>query len=663
MMKFKSSIRMAIPSLALLAATPLLAAEEAPSSTQSGQPSAPTEAAQSGPALYSVVTPKFFFFNYTDGPATSENNNHYFQQYSPLETLSGDAESGFAPDVDLDLTISDPDHVFSMQRDGFGRLNHRNSARFEHEKIGASANYSTFTSGSNGADVLDGTYKQPNRIERTNLGTSLTMKPSLLGDLLTATVAYAGYQRKGSQYETFVQGAHSSTDFNTTNLVIDETVHKLSLNLSASPGGIFDLAYEAAIERFNNHSGDDSSSTAANTVTNRSTQDMFYLQDSTQFTQAISASKQFGGQFAVAAGFSTAKLEQDTFLATTQPTDPGDVTTDSAYLTLNANATDRLDLEGHVKVSNRDNDSRYTGPTPNLVEKLNSLEYGLSANYRLDLWKSTLTFGLDRHDLDRDLPVSDGVFFHDETQSNEVFIKFNARPAQGVTVQVRPTYTWTGKTALPTEPENAFELKTLVSYVSPTGLLVSGYYNYKHQKNNELSITETFQTNTDSITQNIDDTFHTAGATLAFSPTENINASASLFCTRTDAETYYTSFARTGSGDINLVSLFDLLNYKVRAVGVVLSADWQATDYLVLRGAYSYTKSKGDTANTSVAVTGAVPAFIDSTIHAVSVGGEYKLNKTTSLTGFYQFEHYDDDAYTAMTGGLHTIMMGLSIRF
>ena len=663
MMQFKYSVCLAIPSLALLTAAPLLAAENEAPPAQAEQTTT-AEVAQTGPTIMGVVTPKLYYFDYTDGPASGENNNHYFQQYSPLETLGGDSQSGFFPDVDLDLTLTDSEHIFTLQREGFGKLNQSTSGRFEHEMIGAKAYYSTFTTGSNGADVLNSPLKQPNQIERTNLGASFTVKPPLLGDLFTATFAFDRYQREGGQYETFKSGdIGNNPSYASTNILIDESVNKLSLNLSASPGGGYNFAYEASVEHFNNLSGSGGPTPAGYIVTSSSTQDLFYIPDSTQFTHGISVSKQFGSQIAFAAGFSTTKLEQESFLVNTQATDPGEITTDNAYVTLQANATDRLDLEGHIKQSKRDNDTRYTGQTPYLVNKLDSLEYGLAATYRLSLWNSTLSFGLDHRNLDRDLTVAEGIFFRDQTHTNEAFVKWNARPLNGVTVQLTPSYTWASETALPTEPENAYGLKALVSYASPTGLLVSGFYNFKHQKNNKLSITETFQTNTDSISQNIDDTFHTAGVTLGLAPTENINTSASLFWTQTDAETYYTEFRRTGSGDINMVTLFDLLNYKVRTVGVVLNADWQATDNLLLRGAYSYTQSEGDTAAPSTPQALAVPAFIDSTIQAISVGGEYKLNKTTSLNGYYQFEHYDDKAYTVLKGGLHTFMLGLSFKF
>ena len=682
MSTLNTSFKLALPSLLLLSAPPLMAADNnavSPEKSEAPITSTPAaaQATQAGLNISGLITPKLYYFDYTDGPVATENNNHFFQQFVPMESSDGETGSGVFPELDLDLTASDASHVFTMQREAHGQANQHNNIGFEHEKISASAYYNTFATGANGADSILTANKRPNEIERTNLGTNLTFKPALLGEMMRATLAYDGILRRGSQYETYAPNPGSTSTFNSANLIIDDQVHKVSLSLSASPFKLFDIAYEGSRESFKNYSTLNASGPAgvylATTDTTGSVS--FFIPDTSQVTHSLRASKQFGERTLLSLGLASSTLEQETFYGTTGSALPGEITNTSTYLTLHSQIPWGIGAEAFIKRNKRDNDLKYNIGSSLLVPNMSAdlSEYGLSLNRPLNYLNSTLSLAYKYVDHSRQLPVttSDPIFFKDETRSNEVMLKWNARPTKGLNVQISPSYTWSNDTGLPTEPEKSFQFKTSASYITSAGLLISGYYNYRHTRNNEQSITETATVSIDttplsSINQRIDDKYHTAGASISYAPTENINTSASVFWNQTDAETYYIDFlyqnlsSQTG---IYYANLINLLNYKVNSTGATLNADWQATDNLMVRGAYSYLRSQGDTAEPNTPVIGAVPAFLDNTIHSISLGAEYRVSKTTMLQGIYQYEHYEDDAYPTLDGGLHTLMLGLSLKF
>jgi predicted porin len=51
---------------------------------------------------------------------------------------------------------------------------------------------------------------------------------------------------------------------------------------------------------------------------------------------------------------------------------------------------------------------------------------------------------------------------------------------------------------------------------------------------------------------------------------------------------------------------------------------------------------------------------IDNSLHSFILGANYALKKGMTLRGGYVYDKYDDDAYDALSSGVHTLMAGVS---
>lgn len=561
--------------------------------------------------------------------------------------------------------------------------------------------------------------------ERTRYGVGVKFKPGLLGKGTSLSLNFDGYNRDGNKFATWVAGngdftngpaAVPNNDPDTTGIrtpqrwrgydkPVDEKMGKMSLNFTASPAGLFQFAYDGSYEKFNNQSrtvllGDVAGSlTNGVTVTPNMSEDwpMHFYPDSTLITHAVRASKTFGNT-AVAAGFGVSKLEQDSFhdiqIAAGYV---GKISTENAFVNLNHRLSPTVGLEGYVKYYNRDNDS--PEDAPGLLDRtvrdewgvrianIESLTYGLSASFRGLPAKSSLTAGWKREDSDRVLlwntiPTFDNLgqwptqsLLSEETVSDEIYLKWVARPMPGMTLRVTPSYIWADKTALVTLPETSLNLKMAVSYVVNDGMQVGAYYNVKDKENNNNSFTDTLKTPSISPTpdvvtlgneysQKADDTFHAAGVSLNLVPMERLNASVGLDWMQNDFETYFfgTNVRRFES---NIV--FDprgTSTFKVDTWSLSFNGEFQASERLKLSAGYSLSKSDGDLRTVS-ATTVPLPEDtvndkIDNTLHSLMFGANYNLKKNMTLRGSYVYDKYDDDAYSSLSGSAHTLMAGVS---
>ncbi|MBU1396110.1 MAG: MtrB/PioB family outer membrane beta-barrel protein, partial [Gammaproteobacteria bacterium] len=476
----------------------------------------------------------------------------------------------------------------------------------------------------------------------------------------------------------------------------EEKMNKLSVNLTASPGGLFQLSYDGSYETFDNHArnylmGDFAANFGGFFNAASANKDLHFVPDSTLMTHAIRLSKAYGAT-TVAAGYGMSRLEQDSFTIrqTLAGYTTGEVSTDNAFLNVNHRVSPALGLEGYIKYANRDNDSTF--PAPGLISatedqtlgvRINSVEsfsYGLSATMRALPLKSSLTGGWKREDIDRDLTWTDtslesGIapqrsLYREETVSDEVYLKWIARPMPGVSLRITPSYLWADKTGLVTEPEESLNLKAAVSYAAADGMQVNGYYNYKHRQNGNNTFTNALANDGlgTAQAQEMDNTFHSAGASLNLTPAEQISASVSLDWTQNDFESYFFSTARRryeiGSLNTNVLNFLirDTSTYKVDTWSLSFNGDWQASDRLKLNAGYTYSMSEGDVASGLIAteLAGTIDGRIDNTLHSFILGANYGLKKNTTLRAGYMYDNYDDSVYDALSGGVHTLMAGVS---
>ncbi len=546
------------------------------------------------------------------------------------------------------------------------------------------------------------------KIDRTTYGMELALKPELLGTATSAAFNYDGYKRDGNRFATYVLGGGDvvNTGANPARVLqrwrgfdmpVDEKMNRFTLNLNGAPGG-FQIAYEGSLEKFNNQARDYTMAdfaanvAAAGTTTVSAgslTNPLHFVPDSTLISNNLRLVKNFGST-AVAAGYGLSILDQDSFSQQQQALgyNTGKIITNSAYLNVNSNVLSGVGLEGFIKYNNRDNDSSFPvvdliNPADELGVRINSiksLNYGLAASFRAPTLKSTVTAGWKREDKDRDLTWTsvsvNGIqpqrsLYREKTLSDELYVNLVSRPMPGVIFRLTPSYVWADKTGLVTEPEKAVNVKAKLSYAATNGMLVSGYYNYKNKKNTNNTLSGNAALSlvpTGTVTQDTNKTLQAAGVSLNMPVSEWINTTASLSWMQDDFATNYLSSNRrrfeAPTSALNFITR-DRSNYNVDTYVLTLGGDWQATDALRYNGSYTYSHSKGDTASGLIlteltATAGSIDGRINSSVHTLALGADYALKKTTKLSATYSYDYYDDKVYNALTGGVNTLMLGLS---
>ena len=719
----KIPIALVLPSLGLLAASAQAAETEAPPApAEAAAQEAPAETAAEaeesaeGAFTTALVTPRLFLFDYFDG--VGEDRTHFLERYDYREGFSGDTRSGVFADVDVDVTVNNGERdVLVVERRGFGEHNHRGVARYGNDALSVYGSYSHYRSATGGIDYLfnpgapeltnDGTTTggtvpaaanpgfartfadtsgtSDYHVDRTTYAAGFKLKPAALGDTATIEVDYQGYQRDGNKFAAFLLdgggggGDGSGQDrWRGVNLDIDERMNRVGLTLSASPRKRFEVAYEVSFEEFVNQAAELQLQRDIIGGAPNPTAALLYVPDTQLVNHAIRASKTFNDRVVVAAGYGASWLKQDSFseLERDSGRTKGRIANDSAYLTAQALVSPRVSVEGHIKYHNRDNDSTaadalITTTTAPRIDRINSLDYGISAGWRPGFLGSSLTLGWTRLDKARDLSWGTAgqaiapaqSLYREDTVADEVYLKWTARPATGWNLRVTPSFTWADKTGLVTEPEEAFRLKTLLSYGTPEGWVVSGFYDYTDKRNGNNSFTDGDGVLT--YKQDIDSTLHSAGASVDGSLREDVHAHASLYWMQNDFASYLFS---TNTQRWNAGAAFDLVdqpNYTVDAYVFALGADWELNDKLKLDGSYTFSRSTGDAASGTVltsltAATGTIDARIDNTLHSFALGANYTLSEKSRLRVNYFYDHYDDDAYDLLTGGVHMLAVGVA---
>ena len=668
-----------------------------------------------------VVTPRLFFFDYFDG--VGEDQTQFLERYDVREDFSGDRRSGWYADLDLDIVVSEKDcDLFVLNRKGFGEHNHRGSAKYCNDSLSVYGGYNHYRSMTGGIDYLfspgqvaggtggggDGqgggfanTFNDDSgtslyRIDRTTYNAGLKLKPGLLGGWGTVTVDYSGYQRDGNKFAPFLlsrlgqQGDGSGQQrWRGINLAVDERMNRIGLTLSASPQKRFDIAYEVAYEEFKNNAPElqiqrditDPNGLAV-PVNTDPLASLFYVADTNLVTQNIRFSKNFDNRILLNAGYGMSWLEQDSFSAyeVASGHNKGKISTDNAYLTATGRISPDVSLEGYVKYYKHDNDSSFgdalissTTLVAPRIDRIDSMDYGVSGNWRPDFIGSNLTLGWRHLDRERDLTWGTGTegipapqsLYREDTVSDEVFLKWTARPAEGWTTRLVPAYLWADKTGLVTEPEEAFTLKASASYTSQSGWVATGFYDYKNRKNANNTFTD--GDGTVSQNQELEGTLQSAGLSLSHMPRDNVNVFTNLYWVQDDASSYLFSSSVQRWNPAVVFELVDDSNYKIDSYVFSLGGDWDASEKINLSASYTYTRSKGDVASgvvydQLVAATGTIDSVIDNTLHSFAVGADYLLGEKSTVRLNYIYDRYEDDAYDLLSGGVHTLAVGLAYQ-
>lgn len=546
-------------------------------------------------------------------------------------------------------------------------------------------------------------------VDRSTYGANLDFKPDLFNTNLTASLGYDGYERDGNRFATYILGngdvrGSGNTDnrvlerWRGFNKSVDEEMNRLSYNLTGTFSGI-SLSYEGKLEKFDNRSriylpGDfrsniqtlDDGITPTGAVLRDSAagRAIHFAPDTSLIANKVRLFKNFGST-AVAAGYAVSILDQDSFSPEQQINDfdKNEITTNSAFLNVTSNIFSAVRLEGFFKYNNRDKDTDF--PTPGFidpadgealavfVDRIDTINYGLSGTFRPGLWRSSLTAGWKAEDKNRDLVWSDitsgaGIqafesLYQEETRTDEFYLKWVARPIQGMMLRVTPTYSWAEQTGLSTEPERAISLNTKLSYTTQKGTMISGYYNIRDTKNANNTFTGIGNIRT---AQDNDRTRQSANISIYKPIGQWINVNAGLSWMQDDFSSNYLRSDRRRYEDIQNVTFFkvDRSNYDMNTFVFNLGGDWIISDALSVNGTYTYTNSSGKIASGTIyqalSANNDIDGDIDTQIHSLSLGLDYAITEEWTMKGIYEFEHYEDESYDLLSGGYNSFMLSFS---
>ena len=710
-MKTKTQIKLMVVAVASAFGAPLYAAE--------------------GAVFSGEVIPKLYSFDYFKGSGT--NATQFLERYNYQQGMGGDQRDGSYLDLDVNIVGKNAQrNVFELEREGFGAHNHRGTVKANSDTLGFTGYYANFRTATSGLWFLYSPNQVPGgtdplyfpagsgntntgyvalfnndspgqtlyKVDRTTYGLGLALKPTLFGNSLAAAINYDGYKRDGNRFASYVTGGGDITGAATTrwrgfDMPVDEKMNRYTVSLNGAPGG-FNLGYEGSIEKFDNKArnfgmADFASATFLLSAAGL-TKPLHFVPDSTLISNNVRFSKNYGST-AVAAGYGLSVLEQDSFaqIQQTQQFNVGKITTNSAYLNVTSNALSGVGLEGFVKYNNRDNDSTFPAGTmlnathgerlDVRIDRIKALSYGLAATLRPAVWKSSVTVGWQHDDKDRDLTWSvatitsiqpHDTLYKEETKSDELYLKWIARPMPGMILRVTPAYTSANQTGLLSEPDKAFNLKSKLSYTDKSGMMVSGFYNHRNAKNATNAYTNSTAGGAPAATETKQDnnrTQNAAGVSLNLPFGEWINTSASLSWLQDDFSSYFLrSDRRRYEGTQSVVfANADRSNYNIDTYVLTLGGDWQVNDELRWNGGYTYSKSKGNTASGYVfdqlAAGNSIDGTISSAVHSLNLGVDYVVKKNVKLKASYVYEYNKDASYTDLTGGYHTLMLGVGFGF
>jgi len=546
------------------------------------------------------------------------------------------------------------------------------------------------------ANFVDNSNRFLYDVSRFSYGLGFVIKPGALGEKTTIAVNYSGYLRYGRRLQTTVMGG---LDFQSTiagdrsyvmqrwrgfSRNVDENMNRLSWSITASPRDAINLAYTGKLEKFDNRARDYTHRDLAAVApyiynpTADITRPLGYIPDSSLSTHNLKVNKVIGGT-SVAAGYGVSKLEQDSFSEpqTRLGFKKGEVNLENAFVNFDTNLTPSAGLQGFVKYGRRDNDSSF--PVAGLIEPTNaerlnsrtnqieSTKFGVAGVFRPSGLGSTLTLGYQSEDKTRDLTYNNtGIIpsvslYRNETQTDEIYAKLSALNYKGINFRLTTSYAWADKTGLVTEPSQALGLKAAVSYAAPDGMLFSGYYSIKDKENDNNTWTDKAVSTPVTYSQNIASTVQSAGAAINYGPAKDANVYVGLDWMQMDASVLFYESSRRRFESTTTFGLRDTLGSLVDTYMFTVGGDYKASDKLKLYGNYVATVSDGNLASGYVAnQLSAIDDTLDSVLHTIELGADYELSKNKRLRLGYRFDKYEDSAYPLLSGGVHSIMVGMT---
>jgi len=696
------------------------------------------------------VTPKLGYFDNSGNPA-------YLNRYNLLDSTFGNGSSnGFIADLDFSLLFRDDSGAsLFLEKDGYGATNQRLRLRGNTSSARFGAYFSTFKSATGTYDfqynpdmVAGGTdprYGDPtlnnvNRsghvayftndspgvsdyeIRRNSYGASVVLKPELFADRGSAELGFDGYTRNGNQTARYLLN-NNTIDGRLANSEkylwrgysnpIDQQDGKLAFNLNWTPQDDLFFNYEFSVDKFTNDVlpvtfGDVAKwsglprlfSPGADLLT-----PLNFVPDSTQYSNGLRMSKNFGGSAAVSMGVNYTQLQQDTYSEVQYVAGyrDGSIDTSSAYLTGKFNVSQSVGLEAFARYNERKNNSSY--PVTNFYEPVSQYTnprmvmpridsykyavYGVEAKFYPSFLKTTWSAGWKYERKENDLtwgtipalapPIS---LYGDQYSANEVFIKLVSRPVRGLILRATPSYLWADETQLTTDPKQLFKFKSSAIYTKPewSGMAVTGYYNYSRRNNDSLSYSD-YILNPPGFAnpqyQDVTNTTQSFGLNLSVVPAEDLKLSAGYDWNQNDLGAYYFSTNRLrfdypilypGVPNKNPDQPLDFLildQFNYKADTQTFSVGLESTQWERYLFSANYSLMLADGYNASGLAGQSLPPVddkIDTLLHTLSLGMEYNWKKNISVRGVYIYDRYQDNAYEALNGSRNTLWLGINYR-
>lgn len=556
-------------------------------------------------------------------------------------------------------------------------------------------------------------------IKRTSYGGSVVLLPSAFNDVASIELGFDGYKRKGMQLTNYVldsfsllaaSGTVEQNQWRGYARPINEQSGRMTYNFTAKPFDTWLLNYEFSVNKFENKNTPLTFTTLSQLagpslqfdtgVVDMNTP-LQFNPDSTLYSNSLRLNKQFGDVAAVSGGASLSRLEQNNFsdIQNSLGYTAGRIDTASGYLIGKFNASRAVGLEAFVRYNRRENNSSFpvTGfydpvstnyADPRMVapriNKLTKLSYGLEAKLYPKLLKSTWSIGWLHEDKESDLTYGTTgalaaplMLYGTRYASDELYLKMISRPAPGWVIRVTPAYLWAKQAQLVTDPTEMFKLKTSVAYTKPewNELSITGYYNYKHKKNDSLSYSDysSLLGFNSSQNQKATNRMQAAGVNLSLVPNEGVTVNLGYDWTQNDLSTYYFTTNRMRFDYLQLPSslvptpldflILDQFNYNADNHAITAGLEKQWGRYL-FSASYSLNLTKGHNANGLAGQT--LPLAddkLDNRLHTLALGMDYALEKNMSLRAAFIHDRFTDRVNDSLSGNRSLLWMGVNLRY
>jgi hypothetical protein len=692
-------------------------------------PSLAADAKTPAAALTGEITPKAYVFDYFDGVGADRTS--FLERYRAQKGWNGDTRGGLFLDLDFDVKYQPDDKTtFTAKRWGEGQYRHGGAAQWDNERLKFTADYNFFRRSTGGIDYLfspnlvpggtdsayyplgstntnsgyaakfnDDSNRTMYHVNRFAYGLGFTLKPGVLGTTTSLAINFDGYLRYGQRRQTYALGGSDvaktpvapTTDFVLQRWRgfaenVDENMNRLSWNLTASPKNVLSLAYTGSVETYDNRAKDYTHRDIPLVApyfynpTADQTRPLGFTPDSTLGSHALKVSKTVGTTL-VAAGYNTAKLEQNSF---TQPQirlgyTTGQVQTTNSFVDFDSAVTPMVGLQGHFRFGQRDNESSFpvvgllsatTAQTLGVrTNRIESKNYGLAAVLRPRGLNSTVTVGWRADDKSRDLTyhateiIRSVSTYRSDTDTDEIYARWSALNLKGITLRLTSSYAWADRTGLVTEPSQALGLKAALNYTAPNGTLFSSYYSVKDRENDNHGWTDKAVATPLSYAQDLNSTVHSGGVALNWKPSPEANAYLGLDWTRMDASVLFYESSRRRFEATTTFGLRDTVGSVVDNFLVSVGGDYKASRQTTLNWSYTLAKADGNLASGYVAnQLNKIDDTLDNVLHTLELGARYDLAKNRQLRVGYRYDEYEDSAYPVLSGGVHSLMLAVTFR-